>query len=188
MVVVDLKKSLKKNLQQEQPFNLNLKLTKIKRDLEVKITRSLKRWKEWNKHRVIRKKYEKGNNPEKEFLTCDTCDYQYKKKNTLNKHIYTKHEPQVCKVCDHKSQRMVDMLKNVADKHSKKSTQVKDIKEQHILKEHQEYKEVIETLEYDKFKCYKFRKMFLTAKILKTFIEDSKNMCNLCTILSYGED
>ena len=47
------------------------------------------------------------------------------------------------------------MLKYVADKHSKKPLQIRDIKEQNILKETEEHKEVLETLEYDKFKCIK---------------------------------
>ena len=84
-----------------------------------------------------------------------------KKESTLNKHRNTKHQTQVCKVCEHTSPRMVDMLKYVADKHSKKPLQIRDIKEQNILKETEEHKEVLETLEYDKFKCFKC--LFLKA-------------------------
>ena len=65
-------------------------------------------------------------------MSCDKCDYQCKKENTLNKDRNTKHEPQACKVCE--SPSMVDMLKHVADKHSKKPVQIGDIKEKIFLK------------------------------------------------------
>ena len=83
---------------------------------------------------------------------------------------------------------MVNMLKHVADEHSKKMVQIRDIKEQTILKECQDHKEVHDTFEYDKFKCNKCSKILLKADALTTFIEDGKNMCSLCTILSYGEN
>ena len=83
---------------------------------------------------------------------------------------------------------MVNMLKHVADEHSKKMVQIRDIKEQTILKECQGHKEVHDTFEYDKFKCNKCSKILLKADALTTFIEDGKNMCSLCTILSYGEN
>ena len=72
---------------------------------------------------------EKGKGLGKELLSCDKCDYQCKKENTLNKHRNTKHETHACKVCEHKSPSMVDILKHVADKHSKKPVQIGDIKE-----------------------------------------------------------
>ena len=134
------------------------------------------------------KKYEKVSNNGKELLSCDKCEYQCQKENTLNKHRNTKHEPHECKVCGQKLPSMVVMLKHVADEHSKKMVQIRDIKEQNILKEHLDHKEVHDTLENDKFKCYKCNKIFLKADALTTFIEDGKNMCSLCTILSYGEN
>ena len=86
------------------------------------------------------KNYEKD--PTKELLSCDKCDYQCKKENTLNKHKNTKREPQACKVCEQKSPNMVDMLKHVVDRHSNSN-------KKYIPKEHQEHKEVLELLEYE---------------------------------------
>ena len=83
---------------------------------------------------------------------------------------------------------MVHMLNHVADKHSKKPVQIGDIKEQNIPRETEKYKEVLKTLEYDQFKCVKCKNLSLKDDSLKTFIEDGKNMCSFCTILSYGDN
>ena len=121
---------------------------------------NLKSWKELNKQREIRKDMREATTMEQKLLSCYKCDYQCIKENTLRKHRNIKHEPQASKVGEHKSPSMVHMLKYVADKHSKKSVQITDIKEQCIPKEYHEHKEVLKTLEYDKFKYYKCKKIF----------------------------
>ena len=83
---------------------------------------------------------------------------------------------------------MVDMLKHVADKHSNKYVQRRDSTEPAYIKEHQKHNEVLEKIEDDKFKCFKCKKIVLKCDALKTFTEEGKNICSLCTILSYGED
>ena len=111
----------------------------LKWDLKVKITKSLKSWKGLIKHRDP-KIFEKVSNHGKELLSCDKCEYQCKKENTLNKHRHKKHKPHACKVCGHKPPSMVDMLKHFANEHNKKMVQIRDIKEQNILNERQNHK------------------------------------------------
>ena len=79
--------------------------------------------------------FEKVSNHGKELLSCDKCEYQCKKENTLNKHRHNKHKPHARKVCGHKPPSMVDMLKHFANEHNKKMVQIRDIKEQNSLQQ-----------------------------------------------------
>ena len=49
---------------------------------------------------------------------CDKCEYVFKKKSTLNKHIKTKHAEHECKSCKLKIKTAFEALKHTAQDHS----------------------------------------------------------------------
>ena len=63
--------------------------------------------------------------PRKLFFNCNICDYKLKKKETLKKHMITKHKDHTCKEWQHNLTSFMNLLKHVAEQHVQETAEEK---------------------------------------------------------------
>ena len=60
------------------------------------------------------------------MLSCNECNYVYKKKKSIKNHMLTKHDQHQCKECEEKLPNFMQLMKHFAKHHTKNQGEIEN--------------------------------------------------------------